>query len=307
MKRLAILVIVALFSAFARGARAQESVATCVRVDAPAADHDGLVALVTSEVDRHPSHHVVLEHCTAHLKVELIELGGDRFLTGRTAGEVPDRVRVEGKDGKALEKAVSDLLRVVLGSDPIALREPGGHSWFSDRILALRDHARNRFDFTALESGSIVSGSPAFLPGLAFAYSREIVDLQIGIEGMGFQNVESRPGRLELETRVRLHGVVSYFLSSTADVSGFVGATVGLEHQRFRGPRSAEAGSGVGTYAATGPALSLRAGVEMFRTTTARAFVLGEVVLPVFGAVDQDGEIVSGWYPAVNLGAGIGF
>jgi hypothetical protein len=288
-------------------ARAQAKVSTCVVVESSAVDKDALARLVESEVERHPTHHAVQDGCAAHLRVELIDVAGERFLTGRIAGEVPDRVRVEGQDGKALEAAVVALLKVVLGTDPIVLKEPGGHTWLGDRVLALRDHARNRFDFMALEGAHLVSGKPAFLPGLAFGYAREIVDLQIGVEGSVLQSLQAHPGKLGLDTDVRLHAVVTYYLSSEADVAGFVGASIGLEHQRFSGPRAPEAGKGEGSYAATGPTLGLRGGIELFRTTSSRAFLLGEVVLPAIHADDQDGEIVKGWFPGMNLGAGVAF
>jgi hypothetical protein len=249
----------------------------------------------------------VTEGCATHLRIELIDIGGERFLTGRVAGEVPDRVHVEGKGGKALEAAVVALLKVVLGNDPIVLKEPGGHTWLGDRVLALRDHSRNRFDFMMLEGLHVVSSTPVFLPGLAFGYAREIADLQVGIETFVLQALDEHPGKLGLDTDVRLHAVVTYYLSSEADVAGFVGASIGLEHQRFSGPRAPDAGKGVGTYAATGPSLGLRGGIELFRTTSSRAFLFGEVVLPAIVANDQDGEIVKGWFPGATVGAGIGF
>lgn len=291
-----------------RSALAREKVGTCVTVESAAADRDAITRLVESEVDRHPSHQVVKDGCATHLRVELIDIAGERFLTGRVAGEVPDRVRVEGKGAKALETAVIALLRVVLGTDPVVLETPGGHTWLSDRVLALREHARGRFDVMTLEGAHLVLGKPAFLPGIGLGYAREIADVQIGVEASLFQALEPNPGPLRLGTEIRLHGVVTYYLSSEADVAGFVGASVGLVHQRFSGRRAPEAGSGQGSYAATGPALGLRSGVELFRTTTVRAFVLGEVMLPGILADDQDGEIVqNSWFPGLTLGAGIGF
>jgi hypothetical protein len=231
-------------------ARAQEKVRTCVVVEASTPERDALVRLVESEVDRHPSHRAVKdpkERCSTTLRVELIEIGGDRFLTGRVGGEVPQRAQIAGKGGKALETALAELLRVVLGNDPVTLKAPGGHSWLGDRVLELRDHARSRFDFAALESLNLVSDKAAFSPGLLFAFSREIVDVRVGVEAMVFENLDAHPGRLGLDTQIRLHGVVTYYLSSEADVAGFIGASIGLDHQRFSGPRAPEIGRGEGT------------------------------------------------------------
>lgn len=291
-------------------AAAQEKVATCVHVEPGPHDRDALARLVASEVDRHPSHRAVrpvTEKCTVHLRVELIEIGGQRFLTGRVGGEVPDRVRVEGQDGAALEKAVGDLLRVVLGSDPVVLREPGGHSWFSDHVLQLRDHARRTFDVALLESGHLASGRLGFTPGLLLGYTREIVDWQVGVEASVEQTFDEHPGRLALDTQIRLQAAVSHFFSADADASAFAGASLGLAHQRFSGPRAADIGTGDGVYAVTGPALGLRGGVELLRTTSTRAFVMAEALVPVFWANDQQADVAHGWFPGLTLGAGARF
>ncbi|HEX7670001.1 MAG TPA: hypothetical protein VF395_10470, partial [Polyangiaceae bacterium] len=117
----AVFVLVSLASS----ARAQEKVRTCVVVESSAAaERQALTTLVESGVDRHPSHHAVKDECSTYLRVELIEIGGDRFLTGRVGGEVPDRVQIAGKGGKALESALAELLRVVLGNDPVTLKAP---------------------------------------------------------------------------------------------------------------------------------------------------------------------------------------
>jgi len=129
----------------------------------------------------------------------------------------------------------------------------------------------------------------------------------VGVEAMALQRFDAHPRRLELDTQVRLHVAVTHFFSADSDVSGFAGVSLGLAHQRFSGPRAAEAGRGDGAYDVTGLGLGLRGGVELFRTTTTRAFVLAEAFVPVFWADDQEGEIVKGWVPVFSLGAGVRF
>src|SRR5262245_40827538 len=163
-------------------ARAAGQVTTCVSVEAREDERDALRKLVESEVDRHPSHRVGKEPCESHLRVELLEIESERFLTGRTSGEVPQRVRVEGKGGRALSDAVSELLRVVLGNDPVVLQVPGERSFFGERILELKNAGRNTFDVAALENLSLIEGRSAFAPGILVGFTREVDRWQIGVE-----------------------------------------------------------------------------------------------------------------------------
>jgi hypothetical protein len=291
----------------ARPAAAQEKVSTCVHVEAPASELEGLRALVRSEVDRHPSHRAVADGCSVHLRVELIQVGSDRFLTGRIGGEVPQRVHVEGAGGKALEAALDELLRIVLGNDPVALKAPGGQSWFSERLFSLRDRGRNSFDVGFLETASPVAGGLSFNPGVYVALSREIESWQVGLEGMWSQRFEQHPGRVDLDTVIRLQAAVVLFASDNADTSTFFGFSLGVAHQRFSGPRARDLGRGDGVYGVTGPGVGLRGGVEFFRTTTIRAFVLAEAFVPIFWADDQQAEVMKGWVPNFSLGGGVRF
>jgi len=289
-----------------RASVAQEKVRTCVHVEA-AADREALARLVESEVDRHRSHQSAREGCATHLKVELVEIEGTRFLTGRIGGEVPDRVEVRGPGARALASALEELLRDVLGSDPVALRAPGGQSWFGEKALALRDRGRSTFDFAVLETATVVRGQAGFLPAVLLGFTREISDWQVGVEAMGAQTLASHPGQVGLDTELRLQATVTHFFSEQADVSPFVGFSFGIAHQRFSGPLAEGLGGGDGRYDATGPGLALRSGVELLRATSLRAFVVADALLPVFVASDAEGEIVSGWVPAASLGAGVRF
>lgn len=286
---------------------AQEKVSTCVVVEGPAGEVDPLRKLVQSEVDRHPSHRAVTGGCAVHLKVELIEVGSDRFLTGRVGGEVPQRVHVEGAGGKPLEAALDELLRIVLGNDPVALKAPGGQSWFSEKVFSLKDRGRNTLDLAFLESASPVVGSLRFEPGVLVGFSREIESWQVGIEGLWAQGLHDHPSSVDLDTQIRIQAAITLFASDEADTSAFAGLSLGLAHQRFSGPRAAELGGGDGAYNVTGPAAGFRGGVEFFRTTSMRAFAFAEVFLPIFWADDQQAEVMRGWVPSFSLAAGARF
>lgn len=287
--------------------QAQEKVATCVVVEGPTAETEALRKLVQSEVDRHPSHRAVASGCAVHLKVELIQIGSDRFLTGRVGGEVPQRVHVEGQGGKPLETALDELMRIVLGNDPIALKAPGGQSWFSEKTFSLKDHGQNTLDIAFLESASPVAGSMTFDPGIHLGFSREIESWQVGVEAVWAQGLHDHAGSVDLDTLIRLQAALTLFASAEADTSAFAGLSLGLAHQRFSGPRAAELGGGDGSYNVTGPGAGLRGGIEFFRTTTMRAFALAEVFLPIFWADDQQAEVMKGWVPTFSLAAGVRF
>jgi hypothetical protein len=307
IRRALTVALLAICMVAASPAGAQEKVATCVVVEAPASEIAALQKLVESEVDRHPSHRAASNGCAVHLKVELIQVGSDRFLTARVGGEVPQRVHVEGPGGKPLEAALDELLRIVLGNDPVALKAPGGQSWFSEKTFSLKDRGQNTFDVAFLESASPVVGSLTFDPGIFLGFSREIENWQVGIEGLWAQGLHEHPGSVDLDTVIRLQAALTLFASDEADTSAFGGLSLGLAHQRFSGPRAPELGGGDGSYHVTGPAAGIRGGVEFFRTTSMRAFAFTEVFLPIFWADDQQAEVMKGWVPSFSLAAGARF
>jgi hypothetical protein len=294
-------------AAFGRLSAAEEKAPTCVEVEASADVQPGLSRLVADEVDRHPTHRAARTDCTTHLRVELIPIGSDRFLTGRTDGEVPDRVRVDGADAAALERAVTDLLRTVLGSDPVTLKAPGGSSWLGDRAFALRHDAHGLVELAPLETMAFLPTRLSFAPGLLVGYVREIADVEVGIEAIGSQNLARHPGKLELDTILRLEAKVAYYFSSEADVAGFAALALGIGHQRFSGPVAPDVGHGDATYAVTGPAIALRCGVELFRTTSTRGLVFAEAFVPIFWADDRENGVFRGWAPSISVGAGARF
>ncbi len=303
----AIALAVALSLCLSRRATAAGQVATCITVEANPEDHDALERLVTNEVARHPSHRPSHEHCETHLGVELLLVRGDRFLTGRLDGEVPQRIAVEGKNGRALEHAVTELLRIVLGNDPVVLQVPGQQSFFAARVVELKDLGRNTLDVAAIEAVSLVSGRPSFQPGLLLGFTREVSAWQLGVEAMFAQRLDSHPGRLDLDTLGRLQVTGSLYFSKDADLSGFAGLSLGLGVERFTGPRGAGLGHGDGLYSAVGPGLGIRSGIELFRSTTTRVTLFGEAFFPFFVASDDDTEIIKSWVPTLSLGAGARF
>ena len=307
-KLLRLLAIAAvLVAVFERPAAAAGQVTTCVSVDEGAKDREGLIRLVESEVARHPSHRVGHGACETHLRVEMIEIHGERFITGRIDGEVPQRVAVAGNDARALEAAVTDLLQTVLGNDPVVLHPPGEQSFFGARLLELRDLGRNSLDVAAVEAVSVVPGGATFQPGLMIGFTREVSVFQVSVEALFAERLSPHPGRLDLDTLGRLQITTSLYFSKSADVAGFAGASLGLGYDRFTGPRGAGLGRGDGEYSAVGPGLGLRGGVELFRTTTTRVTLFAEAFVPMFAASDEDTEIVHAWVPTLALCAGARF
>jgi hypothetical protein len=96
---------------------------------------------------------------------------------------------------------------------------------------------------------------------------------------------------------------LSWFSSSTANTAFYASAAVGLTYQRFdvlepetqrRGPSSK-----------TGMLLSLRAGLEVLRTTDTRLGLFVDVGLPAF--IGKRAEGGQGWVPSIAVGGGVGF
>ena len=156
---------------------------------------------------------------------------------------------------------------------------------------------------TAVETVNLVSGRAAFLPGAQFGFTREVSVWQIGVEALFAQRLTAHPGRMDLDTVGQLHIAGSLYSSRDADVSAFATVTLGVAYQRFQGPREAGSAKGDGEYAAFGPGLGLRSGVELFRSSATRGALFVEAFLPLFVASDEETEIVSSWVPSFTLGA----
>jgi hypothetical protein len=284
-------------------ARAQSALDTCVHVTSNAADAVALDKLVRMELDRHPTHRASEPPCAQDLFVELIRVGSEVYLTGRVAGHVPHRVRVS--DGR-LDSAASSLLRVVLGNDPLVLRDPKSGDWFSRALFGLRRRAHPLWGVEAAERWVFAGGTPRSLPVLSVHYRRELDQWQLGLR---IEAGAWLSGRFEPLHPTLLIGVlpeIAWFTSRTAAAAGFVSLGVGVAHQRFEGPRRDEPGTR-GTSASTGLLFAPRLGVELFRTTDTRFLLFAEAALPAFSAHDPRQPVVRGFTPSLGVGAGVSF
>jgi hypothetical protein len=202
---------------------------------------------------------------------------------------------------------VTELVRVVLGNDPVVLHAPGEQSFFSARVLELKDLGRNTFDVAGVEAMSLLSGRVTFQPGVLVGFTREVSVWQLGVEALFAQRLNGHAGRLDLDTLGRLQITGALYFSKEGDVSGFTGLSLGLGYQRFTGPRGAGLGRGDGEYSAFGPGLAIRGGLELFRATTTRVTVFAEAFIPMFVASDEETEIVQSYVPTLALCAGARF
>jgi hypothetical protein len=284
-------------------ARAQSALDTCVHVTSTAADAVALDKLVRMELDRHPTHRASEPPCAQELYVELIGVGGELYLTGRVAGHVPHRVRVG--DGR-LDLAVSSLLRVVLGNDPLVLRDPKSGDWFSRALFGLRRRAHPLWGLEAAERWVFAGGTPRSLPVLSAHYRREVDRWQLGVRVEAAAWLSGRFAPLHPTLIVSILPELAWFTSRTAAVAGFISIGAGISHQRFEGPRRDEPGARA-TSARTGLLLSPRLGVELFRTTDTRFLLFAEAGIPAFSARDAQKPVVRGFTPSLSVGAGVSF
>jgi hypothetical protein len=305
LKRLLFACAIVLLS-YARGARAQGMVDTCVKVVTSRSDAAELERLVKSEVARHPTHVVVERDCRTTLEVELVEIAEGRFLTGRIGSQVPYRVRIEGKDG--LVPALEELLRVVLHNDPVTLEGPKQQSFLAASVDQLRRRGHNLYGLEAFEWIAPVGGSLEQLPGGALRIRREVASFFVGLRMGGAFRVEGRR-RLELRpmAEVAVHAEVGLFASSAADSTFYASALVGIEHQRYAGPAPLLGEGATGDALATGLSLGLRGGVELLRTTDVRFDLFLQALVPAFVAHDIDGGVIHAWVPSATIGGGVAF
>jgi hypothetical protein len=284
-------------------AEAQSALDTCVHVTSTAADAVALDKLVRMELDRHPTHRASEPPCAQELYVELIAVGGELYLTGRVAGHVPHRVRVTDN---RLDSAASSLLRVVLGNDPLVLRDPKSGDWFSRALFGLRRRAHPLWGAEASQRWVFAGGTPRSLPELSLHYRRELDQWQLGMRVEAAAWLSGRFAPLHPTLIVSVLPELTWFTSRTAQVAGFVSLGIGVSHQRFEGPRRDEPGTR-GTSSSTGLVFAPRLGVELFRTTDTRLLLFAGAGLPAFSASDPQKDLVRGFTPGVSAGAGVSF
>lgn len=297
-------ILLVAFSTLSFAATAEARVRTCVTVEA-SSDERALARLVRTELNRHTTHVFAENDCEARLQVELVVVGasagGGRHLTGWLDGEVPYRVDI---DEGGLARAVEELLGVLLHNDPRRLRGPEAEKdVFGHGMRALRVSGQTYFGFEAYQLGTFVNGSLQTLPGLAAVVRREVGQVHVGARVAGAHAVGDR-ATLTLKTDIAFQLEAAWFTSATADTAAFVAVVLGYELQGFEGPAS----DGTrGTAFASGFSPGMRAGVELFRVTRARAELFVQGVLPTFVSKDGDSGVVDQWTPTIALGAGVLF
>ncbi|MEZ4374968.1 MAG: hypothetical protein R3B07_29420 [Polyangiaceae bacterium] len=283
-------------------------VSTCIQVVSGAQDSASLNRLVENELARHPSHKISKDGCETTLRIEVIEvdakLGGGLFLTGSVDGEVPDRVKVQ--PGR-MDRAVEELLTVLLHNDPRRLSGPERADWFAQQRKSFRVRGINYIGVEVYEVGAIVDGRLATLPGLSLVARREVDWFHFGVRVGGANQLNSGDDRLTLTTQVTAQLEAALFSSATSSTAAFGGLVAGLEYQRFRGPTTLNGQDSLESATAAGFSPGLRFGVELGRYTTTHGLVFAQLLFPTFASHDVDTGVVDQWTPSVTLGAGMVF
>jgi hypothetical protein len=282
---------------------AQSALDTCVNVSSTRGDAAAITRLVRAELDRHATHRASEAPCAQQLDVELIAIASELYLTGRMSGQVPDRLRVEG--GR-LDLAVTELLRIVLGNDPLVLRDPKRGDWFSRALHGLRRRAHPLWGAEVGQRWVFAGGTPRSLPVLSLHYRREVDQWQLGLRLDVAVWLNGRIEALHPVWMASLLPELAWFTSRTGHTAGFLAIGVGVSHQRFEGPRADEPGVR-GQVASTGLLFAPRIGVELFRTTNTRLSLFVEADLPAFSADDSNKGVVRAFTPSLTVGAGASF
>ena len=279
---------------------------TCVEIEGARGDSAALARLVSSEIDRHATHHAAVESCQAHLTVEVADLGAQegKWLTARINTQVPHRERI-GPDG--MVAAVERLLTVVLANDPLVLRGPESNAWLKRQGRALEQRSVVHFGAEVYQLGVPVASSLETLPGLAVALRREVSALHVGVRLGGALDLGSVPARLRLRAQVDAQIEATLYARPAANTSLFAGALAGLVYQRFTGPAPLDGPGDTGMAATWGLSLGLRAGVETMRTSDVRLLAFLQLQAPAFISTDPDHGVVDQWTPAAAVGAGVLF
>src|SRR5690606_38117194 len=92
--------------------------------------------------------------------------------------QVPHRVRVEG--GR-VDRALTELLRVVLGNDPLVLRDPTKSNSFGRAMYGLRHRAHALWGGSVAQRFVLADARVHALPELSLHYRREVDGFQVGV------------------------------------------------------------------------------------------------------------------------------
>lgn len=301
---IAALAALAALAAMPSPAAAQSPTETCVEVETSRADREAIRKLVMTEIDRFPTHRSADADCGSHLRVEVIDLAGKSYVTGRINTQVPHREPVDGGD---LAQAIERMLRVVLHNDPIRLRGPRTESFIRRGLDALK-HGATFYGAEVYQTLAPLDGGLSTLPGLAIQVRREASDWHLGAR-VAFAAAldDPPPGRLTLTARLGVGLQLMFFTDPLGDSSWYFGGELGVDHQRLHGPAPAYGPAVDEDYTTTAFAIGLRGGVELFRTTTGRLDLFIQATLPVTPTTDDEGRVVDAWLPALSAGAGLMF
>ncbi|MEZ4436174.1 MAG: hypothetical protein R3F65_27570 [bacterium] len=285
-------------------ASAQSPTETCVEVDTTRPDREGIRRLVMTEIDRFRTHRSAEKDCGSFLRVEIIDLAGKSYVTGRINTQVPHREPVDGGD---LAQAIERMLRVVLHNDPVRLRGPRSEGFIRRGLDALK-HGETFYGAEVYETLAPLDGGFSALPGVAIQLRREATDWHLGARVAFAARLADPPaGQLTLTGRLGVGVQVMYFTDALADSSWYIGGELGVDHQRFTGPATAYADGTDEDFAATTFAVGLRTGFELFRTTTGRLDLFLQATVPVTPSTDDEGGVVDAWTPGLSAGAGLLF
>jgi hypothetical protein len=281
------------------GAGAQARVRVCIQVNSGQSDSTELRRLVKTELDRHPSHQAVEDACESHLRIELVQIDArERYVTGRIDTQVPHRESV-GSDGMAA--AVERLLTIVLHNAPQRLRGPERDDWIGRTKEAFLLRGTTHFGLELYQTTAWVDDRLQALPGAAFAARRELDRVHVGVR-LGAASVlgDVGPG-LHLAQQVLAQVELGLFSSGEADIAGFAALTAGLEYQRFAGP-SSHPERRISSASFMGFSGGARGGVELLRTSHARAQLFVQLLAPAFVARDDAGTLIDQWTPTAAIG-----
>jgi hypothetical protein len=289
---------------------AQAAVELCVETHTEAADVEGWRKLVLSEVNKHPSHHVVDSNCQSRLRVDLFHTSGTRYLTVQLDGEVPDRSTITRDSEVAFR--LGDSVTQVLGNDPMHLSEdPAKWSAVERATHSVMVRGINTYRLELFEAMARTDHNIAFAPGIGIGFARGANQWQVAARLHLAGNPAGISGQeraLRLSTGMDL-GVI-WEASRRAVTSGYLGAGAGISVLRFAGlvdPNDSKTLSDVYRWL---PVVNLRAGVRFLRIFDfdADAFVQASLPLLPTRQVDDDLWGNSGvWTPILQVGVGAGF
>lgn len=289
--------------ALAGGAWAQSPTETCVEVKTTREDAAAIRTLVETEIDRFPTHRSADADCGSYLRVEIIDLAGTTYVTGRINTQVPHREAVT----EDLATAIERMLRVVLHNDPVRLRGPRSDNVLRRGLQGLKNGS-TYVGAEAFQSLGVLDGALVSLPGIAAVVRREATDWHLAAR-LSFAHRLSDPpaGQLEMTARVGFGLQALSFSDPLADTALYWGVELGMDHQRFAGPAPNYGEGADEEFDQTGFAVGLRVGVEFFRTTTGRLDLFTQATVPIFWAHDEEGGVVDAYVPGLSFGAGLWF